>query len=252
MRSMGPKNRGAWLGLALLVLGCLSAAPGQSQSTDTPWLGVSMQSLNDGLRDGMSYQGNGVLVSRVVDGSPADRAGLRKGDVIASVNGRSVDSPDELTRIVRDQRVGETVSLTVFRDGNRRTLSARLGNWPDGNELEATPEDTPRPRSRSGNEGDFEWYEGKDFEELKDKELLKEKDFKERKELEGVFVVRDNKAVFVPVKTGIAGEKYFEVTSGVAVGDQVIVGPFSSVRELGDGVAVKIEKAPTGSGSGKT
>ena len=75
----------------------------------------------------------------------------------------------------------------------------------------------------------------------------------ERKELEGVFVVRDNKAVFVPVKTGIAGEKFFEVTSGVAVGDQVIVGPFSSVRELYDGAAVKIEKAPpTGSGGAKT
>ena len=74
----------------------------------------------------------------------------------------------------------------------------------------------------------------------------------ERKELEGVFVVRDNKAVFVPVKTGIAGEKFFEVTTGVAVGDQVIVGPFSSVRELQDGVAVKIEKPLTGPGSAKT
>ncbi len=42
----------------------------------------------------------------------------------------------------------------------------------------------------------------------------------ERKELEGVFVVRDNKAVFVPVKTGIAGEKYFEVLSGVKEGDR--------------------------------
>jgi HlyD family secretion protein len=65
----------------------------------------------------------------------------------------------------------------------------------------------------------------------------------ERKELEGVFVVKDNKAVFTPVKTGIAGEKYFEVMSGVTAGDQVIVGPFSSVRELKDGVAVKIEAA---------
>jgi HlyD family secretion protein len=63
----------------------------------------------------------------------------------------------------------------------------------------------------------------------------------ERKELEGVFVVRDNKAVFVPVKTGIAGEKYFEVLSGLKVGDQVITGPFSSVRELKDGGAVKID-----------
>jgi HlyD family secretion protein len=73
----------------------------------------------------------------------------------------------------------------------------------------------------------------------------------ERKELEGVFVVRDNKAVFVPVKTGIAGEKYFEVTTGVSVGDQVIVGPFSSVRELSDGAAVKIEEATRTVAGGK-
>jgi HlyD family secretion protein len=68
----------------------------------------------------------------------------------------------------------------------------------------------------------------------------------ERKELEGVFVVRDNKAVFTPVKTGIAGEKYFEVVSGANVGDQVIIGPFSSVRELRDGAAVRIEAATRG------
>jgi len=63
----------------------------------------------------------------------------------------------------------------------------------------------------------------------------------ERKELEGVFIVADNKARFVPVKTGIAGEKYFEVLSGLKAGDQVIVGPFNSVRELKDGGAVKID-----------
>jgi HlyD family secretion protein len=65
----------------------------------------------------------------------------------------------------------------------------------------------------------------------------------ERKELEGVFVVHDNKAVFTPVKTGIAGDKYFEVLSGANIGDQVIIGPFSSVRELRDGAAVKVEAA---------
>lgn len=75
-----------------------------------------------------------------------------------------------------------------------------------------------------------------------------------RKELEGVFVVRDGKATFEPMKTGIAGEKFFEVLSGLKEGDQVIVGPFSSVRELRDGAAVKVEAAParrsTGSSSG--
>jgi len=73
----------------------------------------------------------------------------------------------------------------------------------------------------------------------------------ERKELEGVFVVKDNKAVFTPIKTGIAGEKYFEVLSGGKEGDQVIVGPFSSVRELADGAAVKIEAATRASAAGK-
>jgi HlyD family secretion protein len=65
-----------------------------------------------------------------------------------------------------------------------------------------------------------------------------------RKELEGVFVVHDNKAQFVTVKTGIAGDKYFEVLGGLKEGDSVVVGPFASVRELGDGAAVKIEQAP--------
>ncbi len=64
-----------------------------------------------------------------------------------------------------------------------------------------------------------------------------------RKELEGVFVIRDGKALFVPVKLGIAGDKYFEVLSGVDAGDQVITGPFASVRTMKDGDAVKIAPA---------
>jgi HlyD family secretion protein len=71
----------------------------------------------------------------------------------------------------------------------------------------------------------------------------------QRKELEGVFVVRENKAEFVPVTTGIAGEKYFEVLTGVKPGDQVIVGPFASVRELADGAPVKIEAAKRSTGA---
>lgn len=66
----------------------------------------------------------------------------------------------------------------------------------------------------------------------------------ERKELEGVFVVTDGKVQFEAVKTGIAGEKYFEVLSGLKEGDQVVIGPFSSVRELRDGVAVNPTAAP--------
>jgi HlyD family secretion protein len=66
-----------------------------------------------------------------------------------------------------------------------------------------------------------------------------------REETEGVFVFRDGKAVFTPVKTGVAGEQYFEVLEGLKPGDQVITGPFASVRELSDGADVKLEQQDT-------
>ena len=65
-----------------------------------------------------------------------------------------------------------------------------------------------------------------------------------KKETEGVFIVdKDNKAQFVQVKTGIAGDKFFEVLEGLKAGDRVITGPFTSVRTLSDGSPVKIEGA---------
>jgi HlyD family secretion protein len=63
-----------------------------------------------------------------------------------------------------------------------------------------------------------------------------------KKETEGVFVMRGTNTEFLPVKTGIAGDKYFEVLSGLKSGDQVITGPFNSVRDLQDGDLVKVEQ----------
>ena len=70
-----------------------------------------------------------------------------------------------------------------------------------------------------------------------------------RKEIEGVFTVAAGKAAFVPVKTGIAGEKYFEVLEGIKEADEVITGPFASVRSLKEGDAVKVEGATTAAAS---
>lgn len=66
-----------------------------------------------------------------------------------------------------------------------------------------------------------------------------------RKELEGVFVLRDRHVEFVPVKTGIAGDRYFEVLSGLREGDQVVVGPYDTVRDLADGARVRVEQPPS-------
>ncbi|GMV04756.1 MAG: hypothetical protein AMXMBFR53_10360 [Gemmatimonadota bacterium] len=68
----------------------------------------------------------------------------------------------------------------------------------------------------------------------------------EAKDREGVFVVREGKAVFTPVTIGIAGQEYFEVLSGLAAGDTVVAGPYQRIRALKDGDPVKrMEAADT-------
>jgi HlyD family secretion protein len=62
-----------------------------------------------------------------------------------------------------------------------------------------------------------------------------------RKETEGVFVMRSGTADFVPIKMGIAGDKYFEVLGGLQPGDEVITGPYNSVRAMADGDLVRLE-----------
>ena len=61
-----------------------------------------------------------------------------------------------------------------------------------------------------------------------------------KRDVEGVFIVgADNKVTFRPVKVGIAGEKYFEVISGLKVGDRLVGGTYQAIRELKDGVLVR-------------
>jgi HlyD family secretion protein len=66
-----------------------------------------------------------------------------------------------------------------------------------------------------------------------------------RKETDGVFVVRDKSknVEFVPIKLGIAGDKYFEIVSGLKPGDQVVTGPYNSVRNIADGDPVKVDNS---------
>jgi HlyD family secretion protein len=71
-----------------------------------------------------------------------------------------------------------------------------------------------------------------------------------RKETEGVFVLKDGRAEFVPIKVGVAGDRYFEVVSGLKDGDQVITGPYNSVRSMVDGDPVKVDpKSAAATGS---
>jgi HlyD family secretion protein len=64
-----------------------------------------------------------------------------------------------------------------------------------------------------------------------------------KKDVEGVFVIgKDNKVTFRPVKVGIAGEKHFEVLSGLKAGDKIVAGTYQAIRELKDGALVREQK----------
>ncbi|HTU34899.1 MAG TPA: efflux RND transporter periplasmic adaptor subunit [Candidatus Acidoferrum sp.] len=65
----------------------------------------------------------------------------------------------------------------------------------------------------------------------------------EKKEIQGVFVVRGNKAVFVPVKTGITGTTNIEVTDGLKAGDQIVTGSYQVLRTLKPGATIKVDNS---------
>jgi len=131
-------------GLALLAAAA-TAAPAAERPDARPWLGVSMQQITSELREGLDYDGEGVLVNRVVTGGPAERAGVRKGDVLTGINSRKVASPEDLQRVVEAAKVGQTVTIQLTRDGARRTVSAKLAAWPEGETPEWSEADQMAP-----------------------------------------------------------------------------------------------------------
>jgi serine protease Do len=91
------------------------------------WLGVGVQPLTPELARSFDLPDDrGALVSTVVDGSPAMKAGVRTGDVIIAYDGRAVARSEELPRAVADTPVGRQVSVTVVRQGASRTLRVTI------------------------------------------------------------------------------------------------------------------------------
>jgi len=73
---------------------------------------------------------NGVLVSKVMEGSPAAKSGLQDGDIITEIAGQSVKDPRGLQRIVAGLPIGKETDLAIFRDGARKTLKLSVTNQP--------------------------------------------------------------------------------------------------------------------------
>ncbi|TCZ58715.1 PDZ domain-containing protein [Roseicella aquatilis] len=91
------------------------------------WLGVSVQDL---VPEEGQLNRRGVLIAGIERNSPAGRAGLRQGDVVVAINGERVETSRALVRTVAAVQPGQTLRLTVMREGRERELPVQVGRRP--------------------------------------------------------------------------------------------------------------------------
>jgi serine protease Do len=102
------------------------------------YLGVTLQPIDENMAQALELKGtDGALVGDVVAGGPADKAGIERGDVVLSVDGRAVRDSIEVRNLVADGQPGKSIAIGLLRDGKRLERKVVLGE---------------RPRERNGEE----------------------------------------------------------------------------------------------------
>ena len=96
--------------------------------TGRPYLGITYLAVTDAqTASQLGVNAYGVYVVEVVKGGPADKAGLQAGDRIVSVDGTEIASKDELGTLMQKHAAGDTLSITIARDGQMQTVNVTLG-----------------------------------------------------------------------------------------------------------------------------
>jgi serine protease Do len=102
------------------------------------WMGVNVQDADENLvRAYKASAKGGVIVTRISDDGPADKAMLEVGDLILSFDGQPVSSVRELTRVIADTPIGKDVPVRLVRDGRARTFTVTMGELEEQTEDEA-------------------------------------------------------------------------------------------------------------------
>ena len=95
------------------------------------WLGVHIQQVTPEIADSLNLEKpRGALISKVTNGSPAEKFGLRRGDVILEVDDKDVDALRDLPKIIASIKSGEKVEMSIWRDGKEIELDAQIGSQP--------------------------------------------------------------------------------------------------------------------------
>ena len=104
----------------------------EQKTVSRGWLGVAIQNVTEELA---KYYGiketKGVYIAKVFEGDPAEKAGIKIGDVIFSINDKPIDSSRDLTLTIGSASVGEIVNIKLIRDGKEKMVKVALGKRPD-------------------------------------------------------------------------------------------------------------------------
>jgi len=183
------------------------------------FLGVRVEDLTreNASRYQISGEPRGVGVKEVVKGSPADKAGVRAGDVITRFDGEAVTSVRKLTRLIEESAPEHVARVVVLRNGSEQELSATLaererfstageGDWIPGFDAESLRRMGEEMRERAG-----EW-------QLKGDEMRKRLEELQRANPGGVFVLGSSRRIGVSTSTlSRQLADYFGVSNGVLV-----------------------------------
>jgi len=115
-------------------------------SVQRGWLGVQIQPVEKDIAESLGLaEAQGALVIAPQDGSPGEKAGIKKGDVVTAVNGEPVKDPKDLARRIAAVQPGTTVDVSIWRNGKSETVKVEIGKLP-AEQKQASAEDTaPEP-----------------------------------------------------------------------------------------------------------
>ncbi len=102
------------------------------------WLGVAIQPIGEDMAEGLGLDDKaGALVAEVMDESPAQVAGLQRGDVIRAIDGREMKEPKDVSRTVADFVAGQSVEFDVWRNGKAVSVDVEIGAYPETDQVAA-------------------------------------------------------------------------------------------------------------------
>ena len=102
------------------------------KSVSRGWIGVAIQDVTQELAQYYNIkEQKGVYVAKVYAGNPADKAGIKVGDVIVMINNKHIDSSRDLSLTIASSSVGEKINIKLIREGKAKTLKVKLGKRPE-------------------------------------------------------------------------------------------------------------------------